>query len=171
MGVGGLVTTPVLAEVTRAWGDRSGLSGFSPAVLHLALTSWTRLHGVISLELGGHLAAAGIDPGLVYSAEVTAIHRAATAQDEVATWCVGAAGTPGHDPRAHPPRTRAGRRRSHRERAVPGRHPDAFPGFRGRLHQVLGASPSGTPVIPLPPLSRQHHQAGPKDARRTGRAR
>jgi hypothetical protein len=32
--------------------------------------AWTRLHGVLSLELGGHLAATGMDPALLYQAEV-----------------------------------------------------------------------------------------------------
>ena len=46
-------------------------------MLALGLFSWTRLHGIISLELGGHLGATGLDPTLLYDAEVTAIRRAA----------------------------------------------------------------------------------------------
>jgi AcrR family transcriptional regulator len=67
-----------LHEAIRAWGERSGLSDIPSPILHLALISWTRLHGVISLELGGHLASAGIDPGALYAAEVSTIRAAAT---------------------------------------------------------------------------------------------
>lgn len=59
------------------WAERSGLRDFPPPVLLLALLSWTRLHGVISLELGGHLSSAGIDPAMLYQVEVTAIAESA----------------------------------------------------------------------------------------------
>ncbi|WP_407560895.1 TetR/AcrR family transcriptional regulator [Streptomyces sp. 184] len=42
------------------------------AVLHRALTVWTRLHGVLSLELAGHFAGMGFDPAELYAAEVAA---------------------------------------------------------------------------------------------------
>jgi hypothetical protein len=41
-----------------------------PPALLPALLAWTRLHGVLSLELDGHLTATGIDPALLYQAEV-----------------------------------------------------------------------------------------------------
>ncbi|GAA1846754.1 TetR-like C-terminal domain-containing protein [Microlunatus capsulatus] len=59
-----------------AWGRRAGLDGHPPRVLRLALTAWTRLHGVISLELGGHLGAVGVDPGALYAAEVAVLGAA-----------------------------------------------------------------------------------------------
>ena len=34
------------------------------------MTCWTRLHGVLSLEIDGHLSATNVDPGLLYDAEV-----------------------------------------------------------------------------------------------------
>ncbi|QRK09922.1 WHG domain-containing protein [Archangium violaceum] len=34
---------------------------------------WTRLHGLLSLELLGHFAVMGIDPALLYTAEVDAL--------------------------------------------------------------------------------------------------
>ncbi|MEU6083387.1 TetR/AcrR family transcriptional regulator [Streptomyces sp. NPDC047108] len=40
------------------------------AALHVALVFWTRLHGVLSLELAGHFAGMGFDPALLYAAEV-----------------------------------------------------------------------------------------------------
>jgi AcrR family transcriptional regulator len=41
-----------------------------PAVLHRALTFWTRLHGVLSLELAGHFTGMGFDPALLFEAEL-----------------------------------------------------------------------------------------------------
>jgi hypothetical protein len=72
------VLPPALDAAITEWSRRSGLADFSPDVLALGLLSWTRLHGIISLELGGHLPATGLDPSLLYDAEVTAITIAAT---------------------------------------------------------------------------------------------
>lgn len=44
----------------------------SAAALRRALTFWTRLHGVLSLEVAGHFTVMGIDPGLLYRAETEA---------------------------------------------------------------------------------------------------
>ncbi|MFI5687247.1 TetR/AcrR family transcriptional regulator [Streptomyces sp. NPDC051636] len=41
-----------------------------PAVLHRALTFWTRLHGVLSLELAGHFTGMGFDPTQLFAAEL-----------------------------------------------------------------------------------------------------
>jgi AcrR family transcriptional regulator len=73
-----------LDDAVRAWGAHAGLDAYPPLVLRLALASWTRLHGVISLELGGHLGAAGLDPGVLYAAEVDTISRALVAPDPTA---------------------------------------------------------------------------------------
>ncbi|MVZ99688.1 TetR family transcriptional regulator [Actinomadura sp. LD22] len=54
----------------RAWaGDHPA----PPAVLHRALTIWTRLHGVLSLELAGHFTGMGFDPARLFAAEVDAL--------------------------------------------------------------------------------------------------
>ncbi|WP_172582509.1 TetR/AcrR family transcriptional regulator [Subtercola boreus] len=66
-----------VSEALRTWGDRSGLSEFSTGVLALALLTWTRLHGIISLELGGHLTATGIGANTLFDLEVQAIHSQA----------------------------------------------------------------------------------------------
>ncbi|GAB3834152.1 TetR/AcrR family transcriptional regulator [Kribbella italica] len=51
----------------RDWvGDRSAPT---PAV-HRALSFWTRLHGVLSLELAGHFTGMALDPALLFAAEV-----------------------------------------------------------------------------------------------------
>ncbi|GGS17315.1 TetR family transcriptional regulator [Streptomyces nojiriensis] len=41
-----------------------------PSALRLALTFWSRLHGVLSLELAGHFTGMGLDPALLFDAEV-----------------------------------------------------------------------------------------------------
>ncbi|MEU3459361.1 TetR/AcrR family transcriptional regulator [Streptomyces sp. NPDC006733] len=40
------------------------------AALHRALAFWSRLHGVLSLELAGHFTGMGFDPALLYEAEL-----------------------------------------------------------------------------------------------------
>ncbi|MFB7507106.1 TetR/AcrR family transcriptional regulator [Streptomyces broussonetiae] len=44
-----------------------------PSALHRALTFWTRLHGVLSLELAGHFTGMGFDPAQLYTAEAETI--------------------------------------------------------------------------------------------------
>ncbi|KOY54772.1 TetR/AcrR family transcriptional regulator [Streptomyces sp. XY332] len=41
-----------------------------PSALRLALAFWSRLHGVLSLELAGHFTGMGLDPALLFAAEV-----------------------------------------------------------------------------------------------------
>jgi AcrR family transcriptional regulator len=42
-------------------------------VLHFGLVWWSRLHGLISLELGQHLAGTGVDAALLYRTEIEAM--------------------------------------------------------------------------------------------------
>jgi AcrR family transcriptional regulator len=61
--------TPFAAhlEEHRDWaGDHPAPS----VVLHRALTFWTRLHGVLSLELAGHFTGMGFDPALLFESEL-----------------------------------------------------------------------------------------------------
>ncbi|WP_406186457.1 TetR/AcrR family transcriptional regulator [Streptomyces sp. NBC_01006] len=44
-----------------------------PAALRLALAFWSRLHGVLSLELAGHFTGMGLDPARLYASEVDAL--------------------------------------------------------------------------------------------------
>lgn len=62
-------TTPFGAhlEEHRDWAEGHPAP---PAVLHQALNFWTRLHGVLSLELAGHFAGMGLDPALLFAAEL-----------------------------------------------------------------------------------------------------
>ncbi|MFI8363553.1 TetR/AcrR family transcriptional regulator [Streptomyces sp. NPDC085612] len=44
-----------------------------PSALRLALAFWSRLHGVLSLELAGHFTGMGLDPARLFDAEVRAL--------------------------------------------------------------------------------------------------
>lgn len=57
-------------ESHRRWADGHPAPA---AVLHRALTFWTRLHGVLSLELAGHFTGMGFDPALLFAAELDAL--------------------------------------------------------------------------------------------------
>ncbi|WP_410596966.1 TetR/AcrR family transcriptional regulator [Amycolatopsis sp. lyj-23] len=59
-------------ETHREW---AGGHPAPPAALHRALSFWTRLHGVLSLELAGHFAGMEFDPGLLITEELAALRR------------------------------------------------------------------------------------------------
>ncbi|MFI0814197.1 TetR/AcrR family transcriptional regulator [Streptomyces sp. NPDC021098] len=61
--------TPLEAhlEQHRQWADPHPAP---PAALRRAMTLWTRLHGVLSLELAGHFTGMGLDPALLFAAEL-----------------------------------------------------------------------------------------------------
>ncbi|SDO02835.1 transcriptional regulator, TetR family [Streptomyces sp. cf386] len=63
---------PATPFETHLEGHRDWAAGHPapPAALHRALTFWTRLHGVLSLELAGHFSGMGIDPGQLFAAEL-----------------------------------------------------------------------------------------------------
>ncbi|MEU3621285.1 TetR family transcriptional regulator [Amycolatopsis coloradensis] len=50
--------------------DWAGGRPVTSAVLRSAVTFWTRLHGVLSLELAGHFAGMGFDPAVLFAAEL-----------------------------------------------------------------------------------------------------
>lgn len=60
----------VLLTMDRGWA--STLPASSPTV-HRALSFWTRVQGVLSLELAGHFAPMGFDAGLLLAEEVARI--------------------------------------------------------------------------------------------------
>lgn len=62
---------------STVWGERVPGHHHPAPVLRLALAAWTRLHGVVSLEIEGHLRSTGVDPTLVFQAEVDALLEAA----------------------------------------------------------------------------------------------
>ena len=56
-----------------AWADSRGEGSVPPAVLLTGLRAFTRLHGVLSLEVSGQFGPMGIDPALLYRAEVESL--------------------------------------------------------------------------------------------------
>jgi len=54
-------------EEHRQWADPHPAP---PAALRRALAFWTRMHGVLSLELAGHFTGMGIDPAELFAAEL-----------------------------------------------------------------------------------------------------
>ena len=61
--------TPFDVVLGMSGGWAGALPASSPTV-HRALAFWTRLQGVLSLELAGHLTPLGFDPGLLLAEEV-----------------------------------------------------------------------------------------------------
>ena len=60
----------VLDRELEAWARRRPGPEVPGAVARLGVTCWTRLHGLLSLEIEGHFAPMGFDPALLYEAEV-----------------------------------------------------------------------------------------------------
>lgn len=61
------------------WGQsRDGEVDASALVLRLGVLTWTRLHGIVGLELAGVFGDMGIDAGLLLDAELAAVVAAAT---------------------------------------------------------------------------------------------
>ncbi|AZM57295.1 TetR family transcriptional regulator [Streptomyces sp. WAC 01529] len=54
----------------KAHGQWAGEHPATPAQLHRALSFWTRLHGVLSLELAGHFTGMGFDAEAFFEAEL-----------------------------------------------------------------------------------------------------
>ena len=54
----------------EAWARQRPGPHVPGVVARLGVTCWTRLHGLISLEIEGHFAPMGFDPALLYEAEV-----------------------------------------------------------------------------------------------------
>ncbi len=55
------------------WGERMGHGRHTPRQQHWGLTVWTRLHGLLSLEVAGQFALTDIEPALLFRAEVDAL--------------------------------------------------------------------------------------------------
>ena len=60
---------PFERELER-WATGSGLPAMPGVFLRQAFLSWTRLHGILSLEVAGHFSPALPDPAALYRAEV-----------------------------------------------------------------------------------------------------
>lgn len=66
----GRAVSAALSAQLEAWHRHSDEPALPPETLRLGMACWTRLHGVMSLELDGHLSATNVDPALLYRAEV-----------------------------------------------------------------------------------------------------
>lgn len=62
-----------LRDQLGRWHTRSGGPDLPAHVLRCGVEFWTRLHGLVSLELEGGFAVMGLDPGLLYDTEVSDI--------------------------------------------------------------------------------------------------
>jgi hypothetical protein len=54
----------------ESWTKRVGGAELPPAILWRGVAFWSRLHGLVSLELDHHLASMQLDPELLYRAEL-----------------------------------------------------------------------------------------------------
>lgn len=59
-----------LCRQVAAWGERMGHGALTPRQQRWGLTVWTRLHGLLSLEVAGQFTLTGIDPALLFRVEV-----------------------------------------------------------------------------------------------------
>jgi AcrR family transcriptional regulator len=65
------VGDPILASQLEEWGARQGPgSVLGSGDLILGLTAWTRLHGILSLEIEGFFHQVGVDPARLYDREI-----------------------------------------------------------------------------------------------------
>ena len=65
------VPDDILRHQLAAWGNRSSEHPhLEPTVLLLGLVAWTRMHGIISLEIEGFFDQVGVDPAHLYRSEI-----------------------------------------------------------------------------------------------------
>jgi AcrR family transcriptional regulator len=59
----------------QRWGQRVGedIAVAKPHLLRLAVTGWTRMHGVVSAEISGGFTLMEFDPGLLFDAELESL--------------------------------------------------------------------------------------------------
>jgi Tetracyclin repressor-like, C-terminal domain len=62
---------PPLAAQLAAWVRRNG-GDADPGTALRAVTVWSRLHGAVRLEIDGNYASMGLEPDLLFAAEVAA---------------------------------------------------------------------------------------------------
>jgi AcrR family transcriptional regulator len=63
---------PLGSQVT-AWAQTHAFDDVDPATALRAILIWSRLHGLVSLEIAGNFASMGIDPDLVFEAQLPAL--------------------------------------------------------------------------------------------------
>ncbi len=85
-------------QLERWIGTRGLRDDLAPAGFELAVLTWSRLHGTVSLELGGVFESMGLDPALLHRAEVEQLlgrHAALSAAGAAPAAGAGAAGGSG----------------------------------------------------------------------------
>jgi AcrR family transcriptional regulator len=60
----------VLDAQLQAWAASRGMPRVGPEVLWRGVLAWSRLHGLVSLEIGGNFASIGVDARLLFEADV-----------------------------------------------------------------------------------------------------
>jgi AcrR family transcriptional regulator len=65
--------TKRLAKQLRQWGNNHQRGSASPDILYLAVITWTRLHGFVSLEIENAFTSMGVDPDTIFRREVDAL--------------------------------------------------------------------------------------------------
>jgi AcrR family transcriptional regulator len=63
---------PLSGQLER-WSQSRELGDISPAVALRAIIAWSRMHGLVSLEIEGNFASMAIDPELLFEAEIAAL--------------------------------------------------------------------------------------------------
>jgi len=69
---GPAATALPLTSQLAAWAQAHA-SGIDPAVALRAILIWSRLHGLVSLEIAGNFTSMGIDPGQLFEAQLPAL--------------------------------------------------------------------------------------------------
>jgi AcrR family transcriptional regulator len=62
-----------LAEQISGWARRRGRDGADPGAALRAVIAWSRLHGLVSLEIEGNYASMGLDADRLFAAEVASL--------------------------------------------------------------------------------------------------
>jgi hypothetical protein len=65
--------TPKLASMLRSWQEYEG--GSDLEVLYLALVIWSRVHGLVALEIGNQLPVFIDDPAELFQREINTIFK------------------------------------------------------------------------------------------------
>ena len=81
------VSDPVLRGEPAHRGNRPASSPRDPRVLLIGLLAWTRVHGIISLEIEGFFEQVGVDPARLYETEIDHLVAQRTGQSRLVTGC------------------------------------------------------------------------------------
>nr|MDT0660299.1 TetR/AcrR family transcriptional regulator [Micromonospora sp. DSM 115978] len=65
-------------QLAAGLADRDPAATWAGPALRRAVAGWTRMHGTVSLEVEGHFAQMGFDPGLLFEAEIEELLRDST---------------------------------------------------------------------------------------------